>query len=164
MCNFSSTPSVLIRLKEGITLPLPLDDSIIETDAIVAWRSWNLARGFLVSTFNRSRWNPGVVMKADRILESGNSGLYGFKERALSTNQGGIVWGQVALWGQVYHHPGNGHMQNEGYRAEFGYPLSLYARDKDVANGLRAKYGKSGVYINYVPSGDHMSDNVTFFN
>jgi hypothetical protein len=149
VCNFGSGGKLIHR--SGPTFPFDLGETEIpENEAVIGWRSWGLGpKWVLLSTFKRVPWHPGRVMQADALTSQGNSGLYAFKEESYAINQGGEVWGQVALWGNIYNHTSRYRSSGDnGYRAQFGYPVSLFTTQDKVAQALLKTYGQRGTFIN----------------
>lgn len=110
------------------------------TDFIVAWRGWHVHDTpdgpALTSTGDGlQEWPAGVPLQARHNIvgQSGERlslhhdgaavpqdcicGIYAVKDPLKTI---GMVMGRVALWGQV-------HVHQNGYRAEYAYPLSIEA-------------------------------------
>jgi len=135
----------------------------VETKPIVGWRLWEMLKGGLhpyVFT-DKAIWPARQVMVAQHLdgatahlCDHGRvcgCGLYAYKElrdalemlREGSCHHPVGLWGyrtvigEVYLWGWVAEH-------ESGYRAEFGYPKSLYVGDEvDPVQilGLEEAYG-----------------------
>ncbi len=101
----------------------PPDPPVVETEPIIAYRSWRLVETpegvpILYSAVQDYCWPPYEAAHGD---PEGSAGLFAFKklEDALSFADGTSVLGEVSLWGTVVEHAG-------GYRAEFAYPKRLF--------------------------------------
>jgi hypothetical protein len=99
------------------------DPPTIETEPIVAYRSWRLVESpegvpLLYSVIQDYVWAPREPARGD--VESA-VGIFSFKrvEDARSYLGDGSLLGEVSLWGTVIEH-------RDGYRAEFGYPKRLF--------------------------------------
>lgn len=94
----------------------------IRVGEITGWRTWRILADYLVSAVVGNHWMPDEPMAGD-IVEYG---VHAFKRQTDAFNEyalrGGTkeptVIGQVALWGEIVEH-------ENGYRAEFGKPVSL---------------------------------------
>lgn len=103
-------------------------------DPVVGWRYWHLGVEpvLLGSVTQRGfSWKPGQPIKA-RCVSSGHAapapgcacGVYAgaelssLRDHGLCLPCGGLVVGQVALWGLVL-------TEEDGHRGEFGYPRRL---------------------------------------
>ncbi|HUP69695.1 MAG TPA: hypothetical protein VM142_07750 [Acidimicrobiales bacterium] len=106
----------------------------IPDDPIVGWRYWHLGLEpvLLGSVTQRGfRWNARQPIKA-RCVSSGHAapapgcacGVYagaelsGLRDHGLCLPAGGLVVGEVGLWGLVL-------TEEDGHRGEFGYPRRL---------------------------------------
>lgn len=109
--------------------PEPVEHAGIELGEVIAWRCWQLCRdtGLLTSMSASNIWMPGEPLKAD-VDDSGHGtmGVHAYKLAADAMSDYGrggrmarpCVVGRVMLWGEIVEH-------ENGYRAEFGLPLSL---------------------------------------
>ncbi|HUR17916.1 MAG TPA: hypothetical protein VMZ51_03140 [Acidimicrobiales bacterium] len=127
-------------------------------DPVVGWRYWHLAPDppLLGSVTQRGfTWKPRRPIKA-RCVSSGHAapapgcacGVYagadlaGLREHGLCLPAGGLVVGEVGLWGLVL-------TEEDGHRGELGYPrrLSVVAETVDagtlpgVVDHLALRYG-----------------------
>lgn len=111
--------------------------------AVNGWRYWRLdpVTGLLRSlTMRAVSWQPGRPVRAwcrtgHRAPAAGCAcGVYGaphlasLHEHGLCLPQGGLVVGEVALWGETVRDAG-------GYRAEYGYPARLSVVEETVPDG-----------------------------
>ncbi len=128
------------------------------TDPVVGWRYWGVSLDpvLLGSVTQRGfTWKPGTPIQA-RCVSSGHAapapgcacGVYAaadldsLREHGLCLPAGGMVLGEVALWGLVV-------VEDEEYRAERGYPRRLSVVEGSVeagslsaaVDGLAAAYG-----------------------
>ena len=127
-------------------------------DPVVGWRYWHLGLDpvALGSVTQRGfTWAPRRPIKA-RCVSSGHAapapgcacGVYagadmsGLREHGLCLPAGGLVLGEVALWGLVL-------TEEDGHRGEFGYPRRLSVVEETVeadalsglVDGLANGYG-----------------------
>lgn len=127
-------------------------------DPVVGWRYWhlNVERLVLGSVTQRGfTWKPRQPIKA-RCVSSGHAapapgcacGVYagadmnGLREHGLCLPTGGMVLGEVALWGLVL-------TEEDGHRGELGYPRRLSIVEETVeagtllglVDGLADRYG-----------------------
>ncbi len=58
-------------------------------------------------------------------------GIYAYKNDSLWIAP---CWGKVALWGRIVEH-------EDGYRAQYAYPLELHVKEEKLADELRINYG-----------------------
>ncbi|HVE46826.1 MAG TPA: hypothetical protein VNA57_08785 [Acidimicrobiales bacterium] len=110
-------------------------------DPVVGWRYWHLdlERVVLGSVTQRGfTWKPRQPIKA-RCVSSGHAapapgcacGIYagadmsGLREHGLCLPAGGLVVGEVALWGLVL-------TEEDGHRGELGYPRRLSVVEETV--------------------------------
>lgn len=104
-----------------------LDDCVI--GYVTGWRIWRVGQAAdnslcLSSPVMKLPWPHGRAMKG--LVSQPPQGVYAFTQcidpqllaRRWIERQGAALGGQVALWGQVNEH-------EEGWTAQFAYPLSL---------------------------------------
>jgi hypothetical protein len=74
-------------------------------------------------------WLPVATSKLKYPTEAHSCGIYAFKnlENTAKMSRTGppVVFGKCALWGRVIEH-------ERGYRAQFAYPLSLFASKENL--------------------------------
>jgi len=120
------------------------------TEYITAWRGWRVllvgSKTVLLQSANHETlWPPGEALSAlSAPSQRGQAGIYGFrvdttdlrvqKEARKHDYPNCTVWGTVALWGTCIEHA-------RGYRAQYAYPLSLWAWDEPLAARLARAYG-----------------------
>lgn len=108
------------------TPPKEKSEAVIAGE-IIGWRLWKVNGNKLRSMYIDVDWEPGVPMRGNI---DANAGVHAYKtEKDLRKSSylyvfdsgcpENYVYGQVALWGDVVEH-------TNGYRAEFGKPVSLY--------------------------------------
>lgn len=102
-------------------------DAGIRAGEIIGYRAWKLYGGLLHSMYASFIWFPGVVEKAHKIDEHWGTGLHAFKTLAEARTQYDYadVWGEVALWGDVYEH-------EKGYRAEYAVVRRIIRVSPDI--------------------------------
>ncbi|WP_316176170.1 hypothetical protein [Bradyrhizobium sp. SZCCHNRI1073] len=90
------------------------EDAGIRAGEIIGYRAWELHDGLLHSMYAKYIWFPGVIERAHKIDEYWGTGLHAFKTLAHARKEysWANVFGEVALWGEVYEH-------ERGYRAEY---------------------------------------------
>lgn len=110
-------------------------------DPVVGWRYWHLGLDPVVLGSITQRgftWKPGQPIRA-RCVSSGHNapapgcacGVYagadlaGLREHGLCLPVGGLVLGEVALWGLVL-------TEEDGHRGELGYPRRLSVVEETV--------------------------------
>lgn len=110
-------------------------------DPVVGWRYWHLGQGPVVLGSVTQRgftWSPRRPIRA-RCVSSGHAapapgcacGVYagadmsGVREHGLCLPAGGLVLGEVALWGLVL-------TEEDGHRGELGYPRRLSVVEETV--------------------------------
>lgn len=108
--------------------PLPrFEDAGVTAGEIIGYRAWLLRNDTLYSMYMDSyAWTPGGVEQAFSLNHSMH-GIHSFKhagsalaEYAPSARSAlPIVFGEVAMWGEVYEH-------ERGYRAEFAAIRKIY--------------------------------------
>ena len=121
----------------------PIENAGIRTGEIIAWRCWRRRRpnGLLESMAVAAVWVPGEAMTMNtvksltppfhipikRLPIYAGEGVHAFKtldmvkfEYGVAGLHGTIVYGAVALWGEVIEH-------EHGYRAEFGMVHSIHS-------------------------------------
>lgn len=113
-------------------------------EPVVGWRYWHLGLGPVVLGSVTQRgftWKPRQPIRA-RCVSSGHAapapgcacGVYagadlvGLREHGLCLPAGGLVVGEVALWGLVI-------TEEDGHRGEFGYPRRLSVVEETVEAG-----------------------------
>lgn len=102
----------------------PIEDAGIRAGEIIAYRAWMWSRGLLRSMAANFAWIPGEIVGGDPI--KAGLGVHAFKTLGDAVGQYGgfandtnaVVFGTVALWGDVIEH-------EKGYRAEFGAVRSI---------------------------------------
>jgi hypothetical protein len=113
----------------------------VPPDAVTAWRYWQLspATGRLRSVSQRRfEWRPRHVLRASCVGgghrppdETCGCGIYGapdlasLRDYGLCLTPGGLVVGEVALWGRTVP-------DTRGYRAEYAYPERLWLVEGSV--------------------------------
>lgn len=123
-------------------------------EPIVGYRIWALQRTteriYLVPLSRESVWRPGYPTWG--AVDTGH-GVYACRDLKAAEDMlvlaahevtAPYVIGEVSLWGKI-------HVHAEGYRAEFGYPKTLYyntsthplaiQRDRSVAQEVAQTYG-----------------------
>jgi hypothetical protein len=107
--------------------PDTIEDAGIRAGEIIGYRAWFLNDGLLHSMYASFIWFPGVVERAHEITESWGTGLHAFKtlHEARQQYTYANVWGEVALWGDVFEH-------EKGYRAEFAAVRRIIKVSPDV--------------------------------
>jgi hypothetical protein len=131
-----------------------IKDAGIRTGEIIAFRAWIWSRGLLRSMAADFAWMPGEVVQG---VPSTGLGVHAFKTlgdavgqySAFASNGTVVVFGTVALWGEVIEH-------EKGYRAEFGAIESIvmttagerkprkwqfWRRPRNVLSEIRFTYG-----------------------
>lgn len=116
------------------------------TDPVIGWRYWHLGLDPVLLGAVTQRgftWKPGRPIHA-RCVSSGHAapaqgcacGVYAgrdlasLREHGLCLPAGGLVVGEVALWGLVV-------TEEDGYRGELGYPRRLSVVEETVEAGAR---------------------------
>jgi len=128
----------------------PIEEAGIRAGEIIGYRAWCVKGGdTLVSMFVEYEWLPGIQKISERLKPVSGNGFHAFKDmdRCYCEYYGrGIVYGKVALWGEVIEH-------ERGYRAECARIIRLseiteteapswlrYWRQPTIQR-LREKYG-----------------------
>lgn len=110
-------------------------------DPVIGWRYWHLGLDPVVLGSVTQRgftWKPGQPIRA-RCVSTGHAapapgcacGVYAgtdlasLREHGLCLPAGGLVLGEVALWGLVL-------TEEDGHRGEFGYPRRLSVVEEAV--------------------------------
>jgi hypothetical protein len=107
--------SALAQANVAIPEPEPaIEDAGIRAGEIIGYRAWELIEGQLHSMYANYIWRPGVIERAHEINGGWGTGLHAFKtlKQAQKDYCYANVFGEVALWGEVYEH-------ERGWRAEF---------------------------------------------
>jgi hypothetical protein len=120
--------------------PLPVSDIIV--GEIIAWRGWKIRNGYLSSFSQNTVWPPKEPVTGKVGSGEHDAGVYAFKDRRklfdfLGGESQHMVWGSVALWGDVVEH-------ELGYRAENAAIRSLdgwYPNSSADLSELRRTYG-----------------------
>ena len=123
-------------------------DSLAHDQAVVGWRYWQLStHGPVLRSVSHRRfeWAPGRPLRAwctagghAAPAERCNCGIYAARDldtlrgRGMCLAPGGLVVGEVALWGRVASH-------EDGYRGELAYPRWLALVEDTVPQGSRAE-------------------------
>lgn len=104
-----------------------IEDAGIRAGEIIAYRAWWLQDdGLLHAMFWNHIWQPGAVERVQKVDLTYGTGLHAFKtlektkDEYRSSSYGIIVYGEVALWGEVIEH-------ERGYRAEYASIRKLIA-------------------------------------
>lgn len=137
------------------TSPLGFPEPETMDDYLVGWRIWRVTEGAQVAILQSwamaTVWPPGLPMKAGRltpvwgggmIVPGGYTpGIMAMRTADLLAGELGtlptvdtLVFGRVALWGDVYEH-------EKGLRAEFAYPLKIYGTSGEVLRKIASTYG-----------------------
>lgn len=112
------TIGALFAQQAAVARP-PIKDAGIRAGEIIAYRAWTWEGGLLRSMAANFAWIPGEIAHG---VPSQGVGVHAFKTLGDTVGQYGsyghsaerpIVFGTVALWGDVIEH-------EKGYRAEFG--------------------------------------------
>lgn len=122
--------------------PLKIEEAGISAGEIIGYRAWRvLSNDELTSMYTETyTWRPGQIHKINHSLDV-TEGFYAFKEHAQLMAEFGvplgmvsewspIVYGTVALWGEVIEH-------DFGYRAQYAAIKSF-----DKIHGVFFKSGK----------------------
>ncbi len=129
---------VAVRFWRGCVVPSPIGYKRIKS--VTAPMHWKINKAMEAMVPLRKKFNIPSA--------NGYSGIFGCKVGAFLFNKTHllgnlrrdfIIFGLVALWGEVIEH-------EEGYRAQFGYPLSL--SDK----GLADDYGVETFLVPEIPT------------
>ncbi len=149
-------------------------------DPLVGWRYWHLRLDppVLGSVTQRAfTWPPGRPIRA-RCVSSGHAapapgcacGIYaghdlaGLREHGLCLPAGGLVVGEVALWGEVV-------TEQDGHRGEYGYPRTLAVVEETVPaadlpallDSLSSGYGVPAATISRVDAVGEVSAAIAAF-
>lgn len=126
----------------------PIESAGIRIGEILAYRIWQISKGYLQAYSSGRIWAPGEVMTGN-VEDHGFEGIWAFKEksRAIKKMMGGeYVFGSVKLWGKVIEYA-------LGYRAECAKIVSIddfsgltnspidNKTNKAILQGLKKKYG-----------------------
>lgn len=99
----------------------PLENAGIRAGEIIGYRAWYLRDGLLYGMFiSNYAWKPQAIERCPKVDRNWGAGLHAFKtlEKAKREYEAfagigeTVVFGEVALWGEVIEH-------ERGYRAEF---------------------------------------------
>lgn len=134
-----AVPPALNRIKPSYT-PLPVSE--IRLGEIIAWRGWwGDDSGYLRSFSQEVIWPPGEAMEGRVSSEEHGAGVYAFKTKKLlfdfmRKETAGMIWGSVALWGDVVEH-------ELGWRAQFAASLEgqFPADGSAKIDEIRKRYG-----------------------
>lgn len=138
-------------------------DKIEQLDEVlIGWRLWRVVTNgrdaVLRSVYTGEPWPAGAPMEAHE-LRGDHTGVhaykqkvgleeYGYKRPAVNeTKFEEYVFGQVALWGRVIEH-------EDGFRAEFAYPLNVHTTDLPLARIIARSYGIEAVHTQRRPRPD----------
>lgn len=102
----------------------------------IGWRVWETWEGYLLS-MNRMLWLPYQPARGHGVTRYNQNGIHAFKSAENALEYGGTVIGRVKLYGTVVEH-------EDGFRAEYAYPLDLYPQEglsKNVLERLKSNYG-----------------------
>ena len=141
------------------------------TQPVAAWRYWQLVPASLRLQSVSHRfvsWEPGRPLRAACVAgrhpspaERCNCGVYGapdletLRRGCLCLRPGGVVVGQVALWGRVM-------ADADGFRAELAYPKSLSLVHETVEVEARPQVlealSEYGVDVETVSLGEAVGD------
>lgn len=111
----------------------------------MGWRYWLLVAGGRLGSVSlrRFHWEPGQPFRASCMTgghrapaEDCDCGVYAaldlatLREHGLCLSPGGLLVGEVALWGNVIQ-------SDEGCRGEYAYPRALSLMEETVPEGSR---------------------------
>ena len=115
-------------------------------DPLVGWRYWQLAPGgrrLQSVSLRRFVWEPGRPLRASCMTgrhpvpdEDCDCGIYAapdldtLREHGLCLSPGGLVVGEVSLWGTVL-------IGEDGYRGEYASPRTLSLVEETVPGSAR---------------------------
>lgn len=113
----------LSSLANSYSCPAPaIENAGVRAGEIIAYRAWvlgydGLLHGMFMSDY---KWLPGAIEHAPKVHPTWGEGLHAFKTlneakqqySCYSLTDLGVVFGEVALWGEVIEH-------ETGYRAEY---------------------------------------------
>lgn len=129
-------------------------------EAIIAWRIWRVVangnHAILRSCVTGEAWETGAPMyaKTTVIAHQLYNGVHAYKMETrpdkyayslwAESNGDMLVHGKIALWGKVIEH-------EEGYRAEFAYPIHIFIPEREnseaIAQAIRSDYGCEATVI-----------------
>ncbi len=141
------------------------------TDPVVGWRYWLLSPdgpALRSVSHRRFQWVPGRPLRASCTAgghsapaEGCNCGIYAasdlesLRRRGLCLSPGGLLVGEVALWGRVA-------FSEDGFRGQFAYPHRLAVVEQTVAEAsvpaLLEALGGYGVAVSTMPLRDALGE------
>lgn len=135
----------LVDWQKPRTAPIPISEILI--GEIVAWRAWHVESGYLKSYSQDVVWPPGEPVTGKVPSGEDGGGIHAFRDRRrlfeFMKNGGPMVWGSVALWGDIVEHELGYRAENAAVRSIDGsYPGG--AVKDGVLAGLRRVYGVAG--------------------
>ncbi len=115
-----------------------IEDAGIRAGEIIAYRAWILRPGLsLNSIAHEYRWTPKGVEHESHVEPYWGRGIYAFKSLELVKQEyntsiilNTLVYGEVALWGEVIEH-------DFGYRAEYAKIIRITEVNNDTKGFVR---------------------------
>ncbi len=116
-----------------------LEDAGIRAGEIIAYRAWVLEPGLKLKSMARDYWwAPKGIEHEPNVEPYWGRGLFAYKSLELVKNEfpseyltgGIIVYGEVALWGEVIEH-------DFGYRAEYAKITKIIELNRDIKGFVR---------------------------